>query len=145
MIVAQLLVGPAFAGSRLLWHDHGEDGGGHAHMLSGLAVSDHHDLHHGLGDDPHDAGHDGWHDEHEHAHMPHGLVVNLPALSILSGSAVRLADTVAQMLAWDVCRLAVQAVVPSAVSAGGDGGRPRQREHGSGASRILRKNHALLI
>jgi hypothetical protein len=147
VVVAQLVVGPAFAGSRLLWHDHGEDGG-HAHMLSGLAVSDHHDLHHDLHDDGHDqhqgGADDGRHGEHEHAHVPHGLVVKLPTLSILSSSSVRVADAVAQMLAWDVCRLAVHAVVPSAASMGGDR-EPLQREHGSGAARILRKNHALLI
>jgi hypothetical protein len=137
-----LLVGPALAGTWLLWHDHDMEGR-HGHVLSGLAVSDHHDAHH---DDHHGNPGDGRHGEHERSHLPHGLLFELPALAILSTNTARWADTVAQMLTWNRGRPSIHGVAPSETALLGlRDRRPLRRGHGSGAARILRANHALLI
>ena len=111
-------------------------------MLSGLAVSDHHAAHH---DDHHDDHHRHHESGSADAHGPHGLVVDLPVLTILSTSNLRVADAVAQMLAWESCEIAAQGGVGGAAPEVPSDSRPSDARSRSGAARILRANHALLI
>ena len=145
LATALFVVGPSFAGSRLLWHEHGDEGT-HGHVIAGLAVADHHDVHHDDDHDHHGQADDGRHGEHEHIHVPHGLLVELPGLTLVSVGTIRVADSVAQLLAWDAARLALHGEVANVAPPGHGEPRAGPTPHGgSGAERILRSSHALLI
>ncbi len=155
----QVVAGPAFAGNRLLWHDHdlqGEAG----HLVTGLGLGDHYETHH----DDHDALHAAEHDAHhadeahhaehahashgeeQHSHAPHGRLLDLPTQPILSSGSVRRSEAVTQILDWDAGHpAAFGALAGPDTPAVSDERRPPRYASGKGAVRILRANHALLI
>jgi hypothetical protein len=174
MMVPAMALGPAFACGLELLHSHVVDGlngqpmavsldhAGSDHDVSDHDVSDHVALNewHGPEHAEHVSDHHATHADHHgrgllhdflHGHVPPGSLFELPTAEWPHASASRTATALAQMLSggdgglirWMAAHdagLRLRALphdLPRAL--------PADSGHGSGAARVLRLNHALLI